>query len=53
VGSTVDGRITAVGTLKTFQPFSVDLDTPQTLTVGDAIWLEPNWLTITTQNETQ
>jgi len=43
VGSTVDGRITAVDrTFKTFLPFFVDLDAPQTLTVGDAIWLPVN-----------
>jgi uncharacterized protein YfaS (alpha-2-macroglobulin family) len=43
VGSTVDGRITAVDrTFKTFLPFFVDLDTPQTLTVGDTIWLPVN-----------
>lgn len=43
VGSTVDGRITAVDrTFETFLPFFVDLDMPQTLTVGDAIWLPVN-----------
>jgi uncharacterized protein YfaS (alpha-2-macroglobulin family) len=43
VGSTVDGRITAVDrTFETFLPFFVDLDAPQTLTVGDAIWLPIN-----------
>jgi hypothetical protein len=43
IGSTVDGRIAAVDrTFKTFLPFMVDLDTPQTLTVGDAIWLPVN-----------
>jgi uncharacterized protein YfaS (alpha-2-macroglobulin family) len=43
VGSTVDGKITAVDrTFKTFLPFFVDLDVPQTLTVGDAIWLPVN-----------
>ena len=43
VGSTVDGRITAIDqTFKTFQPFFVDLDAPQTLTVGDSIWLPVN-----------
>ena len=49
VGSTVDGRITAVDqTFKTFLPFFVDLDTPQTLTVGDAIWLPVNLRNYTT-----
>jgi len=43
VGSTEDGRITAVDrTFKTFLPFFVDLDMPQTLTVGGAIWLPVN-----------
>lgn len=38
-GSTIDGRITAIDQMfKTFMPFMVDLDTPQTLTVGDTIW---------------
>ena len=49
VGSTADGRITAVDqTFKTFQPFFVDLDAPQMLTVGDAIWLPVNLRNYTT-----
>jgi uncharacterized protein YfaS (alpha-2-macroglobulin family) len=53
VGSTEDGRITAVDrTFKTFQPFFVDLDTPQTLTVGDAIWLPVNLRNYTTHTVT-
>lgn len=49
VGSTVDGRITAVDrTFKTFLPFFIDLDAPQTLTVGDAIWLPVNLRNYTT-----
>ncbi len=49
VGSTVDGRITAVDqTFRTFLPFFVDLDTPQSLTVGDAIWLPVNLRNYTT-----
>ena len=49
VGSTVNGRITAIDrTFKTFQPFFVDLDTPQTLTVGDEIWLPVNLRNYTT-----
>ena len=40
LASTVDGRIGALDqTFKTFQPFFVDLDAPQTLTVGDEIML--------------
>ncbi|HEY2470025.1 MAG TPA: alpha-2-macroglobulin family protein [Terracidiphilus sp.] len=43
VGSTVDGRLTEVDrTFKTFQPFFVDLDAPQVLTVGDDIVLPVN-----------
>jgi hypothetical protein len=50
VGSTVDGRITAVDrTFKTFLPFFVDLDMPQTLTVGDAIWMPVNLRNYTAQ----
>jgi hypothetical protein len=43
VGSTIDGRFTEVDrTFKTFQPFFVDLDAPQVLTVGDEITLPVN-----------
>ncbi len=43
VGSTVDGRFTQIDeTFRTFQPFIVDLDSPQTLTVGDEITLPVN-----------
>lgn len=43
VGSTADGRLTEVDrTFKTFQPFFVDLDAPQMLTVGDEITLPVN-----------
>jgi A-macroglobulin TED domain/Alpha-2-macroglobulin family/Carboxypeptidase regulatory-like domain/A-macroglobulin receptor binding domain len=43
VGSTLDGRLTEIDqTFKTFQPFFVDLDAPQVLTVGDEISLPVN-----------
>jgi hypothetical protein len=43
LASTVDGRIAVLDqTFKTFQPFFVDLDTPQVLTVGDEITLPVN-----------
>jgi uncharacterized protein YfaS (alpha-2-macroglobulin family) len=43
VGSTVDGRLTEIDqTFKTLQPFFVDLDAPQVLTVGDEITLPVN-----------
>jgi hypothetical protein len=43
VGSTLDGRLTELDrTFKTFQPFFVDLDAPQVLTVGDEITLPVN-----------
>ncbi len=43
VGSTRDGRITETSqTFKTFQPFFVDLDTPQVLTSDDEISLPVN-----------
>jgi hypothetical protein len=43
VGSTIDGRLTEIDqTFKTFQPFIVDLDSPQILTVGDEITLPVN-----------
>ncbi len=43
IGSTLDGRLTEVDqTFKTFQPFFVDLDAPQVLTVGDEITLAVN-----------
>jgi hypothetical protein len=32
----------ALGLQHTFLPFFVDLDTPPTLTVGEAIWLPAN-----------
>jgi len=43
VGSTLDGRLTEIDqTFKAFQPFFVDLDSPQVLTVGDEISLPVN-----------
>lgn len=43
LASTVDGRIGVLDqTFKTFQPFFIDLDAPQTLTVGDEIALPAN-----------
>ena len=49
VGSTLDGRLTEVDqTFKTFQPFFVDLDAPQVLTVGDEITLPVNLRNYTT-----
>jgi CD109 antigen len=43
LASTVDGRIASLDqTFKSFQPFFVDLDTPQVLTVGDEITLPVN-----------
>ena len=43
LASTIDGRIGAIDqTFKTFQPFFVDLDAPQVLTVGDEIRLPVN-----------
>jgi hypothetical protein len=43
LASTVDGRIGELDqTFKTFQPFFVDLDMPQMLTVGDEISLPVN-----------
>lgn len=43
LASTVDGRIGELDqTFKTFQPFFVDLDVPQVLTVGDEISLPVN-----------
>jgi CD109 antigen len=43
IGSTLDGRVTSVDrTFITFQPFFVDLDPPQVLTVGDEISLPVN-----------
>jgi hypothetical protein len=43
VGSTLDGRLAEIDqTFKTFQPFFVDLDSPQVLTVGDEITLPVN-----------
>jgi Alpha-2-macroglobulin family/A-macroglobulin TED domain/MG2 domain/Carboxypeptidase regulatory-like domain/A-macroglobulin receptor binding domain len=43
LASTVDGRIGVLDqTFKTFQPFFVDLDAPQVLTVGDEITLPVN-----------
>jgi hypothetical protein len=42
-GSTLDGRLTGIDrTFKTFQPFFLDLDAPQVLTVGDEIALPVN-----------
>ncbi|MFZ1083717.1 MAG: alpha-2-macroglobulin family protein [Terracidiphilus sp.] len=43
IGSTLDGRVTSLDrTFITFQPFFVDLDPPQVLTVGDEISLPVN-----------
>jgi hypothetical protein len=43
LASTVDGRIASLDqTFKSFQPFFVDLDAPQVLTVGDEITLPVN-----------
>jgi len=43
LASTMDGRIGVLDqTFKTFQPFFVDLDAPQVLTVGDEITLPLN-----------
>jgi len=43
LASTVDGRIGALDqTFRTFQPFFVDLDAPQVLTVGDEVALPVN-----------
>jgi len=43
LASTVDGRVGVLDrTFKTFQPFFVDLDAPQVLTVGDEIALPVN-----------
>jgi uncharacterized protein YfaS (alpha-2-macroglobulin family) len=43
LASTVDGRIVPLDqTFKSFQPFFVDLDAPQVLTVGDEITLPVN-----------
>jgi hypothetical protein len=53
VGSTLDGRLTGIDrTFKTFQPFFVDLDAPQVLTVGDEITLPVNLRNYTTRNLT-
>jgi hypothetical protein len=51
LASTVDGRIgTLEGTFKTFQPFFIDLDTPQVLTQGDEITLPVNLRNYTSQS---
>jgi hypothetical protein len=43
LASTIDGRVGAIDeTFRTFQPFFVDLDVPQVLTVGDEISLPVN-----------
>jgi hypothetical protein len=43
IGSTLDGRVTSIDrTFITFQPFFVDMDPPQVLTVGDEISLPVN-----------
>ena len=43
LASTVDGRFASLDqTFKSFQPFFLDLDTPQVLTVGDEITLPVN-----------
>jgi len=49
--STVDGRFAALDrTFKSFQPFFVDLDAPQVLTVGDEITLPANLRNYTTHS---
>jgi hypothetical protein len=49
LASTVDGRFAALDqTFKSFQPFFVDLDAPQVLTVGDEITLPVNLRNYTT-----
>jgi hypothetical protein len=51
VASTLDGRLTEMDrTFRTFQPFFVDLDAPQVLTVGDEIVLPVNLRNYTTHS---
>ncbi len=51
LASTVDGRIAALEKIfKSFQPFFVDLDAPQVLTVGDEITLPVNLRNYTTHS---
>lgn len=53
LASTVDGRIGVLDqSFKTFQPFFVDLDVPQVLTVGDKISLPVNLRNYTTHSVT-
>ncbi|HUB51290.1 MAG TPA: alpha-2-macroglobulin family protein [Terracidiphilus sp.] len=53
LASTVDGRVGALeSNFKTFQPFFIDLDTPQVLTIGDEITLPVNLRNYTAQSLT-
>ena len=53
LASTTDGRLGVLDrTFKTFQPFFVDLDAPQVLTVGDEIKLPVNLRNYTAQQIT-
>ena len=51
LASTIDGRVgTLASTFRTFQPFFIDLDTPQVLTQGDEITLPVNLRNYTAQS---
>lgn len=53
LASTIDGRVGFVeSTFRTFQPFFIDLDTPQVLTQGDEITLPVNLRNYTAQSLT-
>jgi len=53
LASTIDGRVGAIeNTFRTFQPFFIDLDTPQVLTQGDEITLPVNLRNYTAQSLT-
>jgi hypothetical protein len=53
LASTIDGRVgTLERTFRTFQPFFIDLDTPQVLTQGDEITLPVNLRNYTAQSLT-
>jgi hypothetical protein len=53
LASTIDGRVGALeSTFRTFQPFFIDLDTPQVLTQGDEITLPVNLRNYTAQSLT-
>ena len=53
LASTIDGRVgTLESTFRTFQPFFIDLDTPQVLTQGDEITLPVNLRNYTAQSLT-